>query len=54
MQRLPEGVQCICHALVRADCTHILTSHQEEASLYEWGRNAQKTLVSPAVAVGKL
>ncbi len=30
----------------RADCTHILTRHQEEAS-YEWGRNAQKTLVSP-------
>ncbi len=30
----------------KADCTHILTRHQEEAS-YDWGKLAQKTLVSP-------
>ena len=30
----------------KADCTHILTRHQEEPS-YIWGKLAEKTLVSP-------
>ena len=40
------GGQAVIFESGKAECTHILTRHQEEAS-YQWGHMARKILVSP-------